>query len=61
MRSRSIAVLACVALLVSARVQPAAAADPPKRKPLTQEERAAVLALIKAVDLAQTSDAAGWD
>jgi hypothetical protein len=66
MRSRSIAVVACVALLVSARVRPAAAADPPKRKPLTQEERVAVLALIKAVDLAQTtapaaSDAAAWD
>ncbi len=66
MRSRSIAALACLALLASANVRPAAAADPPKRKPLTQEERVAVLALIKAVDLAQTtapvtSDAAGWD
>lgn len=66
MRSRLI-VLACLAFVVAAPGRPSAAAgDPPKRKPLTQEERAAVLALIKAVDLAQqtgvvASDAAGWD
>ena len=32
------------------------AADPPRRKPLDAEERDAVLALIKAVDLAQETD-----
>ena len=39
-------------------------ADPPRRKPLSPEERNAVLTLIKAVDLAQetdvTSDQLGW-
>jgi hypothetical protein len=39
-------------------------ADPSRRKPLSPEERNAVLALIKAVDLAQetdvTSDQLGW-
>src|SRR5262245_8594198 len=43
---------------------PARAADPPRRKPLSPEERNAVLTLIKAVDLAQetdvTSDQLGW-
>ena len=42
----------------------ARAADQPRRKPLSPEERTAVLALIKAVDLAQetdvTSDQLGW-
>jgi hypothetical protein len=42
------------------------AAGPPKRKPLGPNEREAVLALVKAVDLAQAADAAsdptlGWD
>ena len=39
-------------------------ADPPRRKPLSPEDRNAVLTLIKAVDLAQetdvTSDQLGW-
>src|SRR5262245_45130855 len=39
-------------------------ADPPRRKPLSPEERNAVLTLIKAVDLAQetdvTADQLGW-
>jgi len=65
MRSRAIAALTCLALLVIVPAPPAGAADPPKRKPLTQDERAAVLTLIKAVDLAQETGVvapdAGWD
>jgi hypothetical protein len=66
MRSRSIGALVCLALLASPQLRPAAAADPPKRKPLSQEERTAVLGLIKAVDLAQQTDVTsgdqiGWD
>lgn len=57
MRSRSIGALVCLALLAGAHVPPAGAADPPKRKPLSPDERTAVLALIKAVDLAQETDA----
>lgn len=51
-------------LLLALSIAPARAADPPKRKPLGPEERTAVLALMKAVDLAQdtdvTSDQLGW-
>src|SRR6185503_7913134 len=65
MRSRSLGALACLALLAAAPGRSAAAADPPKRKPLTKEERAAVLTLIKAVDLAQetapASEDDGWE
>jgi hypothetical protein len=57
MRTRSIGALLWLALFASAHVRPAGAADPPPRKPLTQDERTAVLALIKAVDLAQETDA----
>ena len=62
MSSRSIGALVCLALLAG---QPVAATDPPKRKPLSGEERTAVLALIKAVDVAQETDVtsgdAAWD
>src|SRR5437899_1991738 len=62
MSSRSIGALVCLALLVG---QPVSAADPPKRKPLTGEERNAVLGLIKAVDVAQETDVTSgeqaWD
>jgi hypothetical protein len=46
--------LACAALASTGRAAPAA----PKRKPLGPHEREAVLALIKAVDLAQVADTA---
>ena len=49
----------------SCRQASARAADPPRRKPLSPEERNAVLTLIKAVDLAQetdvTGDQLGWE
>jgi len=58
MRSGTLAALVFPLLLLlpsgSAR-----AADPPRRKPLSPEERNAVLALIKAVDLAQDTDVTG--
>ena len=51
-------------LLLALPITTARAADPSKRKPLSPEERNAVLALIKAIDLAQdtdvTSDQLGW-
>jgi hypothetical protein len=46
---------AAVALIVCC-VTTAAAADRPVRKPLSRDEREAVLALMKAVDLAQDTD-----
>ena len=54
-----------LAFTASASTGPAAAA-PPTRKPLGSNEREAVLALVKAVDLAQAADTAsdpdlGWD
>jgi hypothetical protein len=42
--------------LVLLSAAPAGAADPPVRKPLNTNERAALLALINAVDLAQETD-----
>jgi len=63
MRSWTLGALVFPLLLVLASGS-AVAADPPRRKPLSPEERNAVLALIKAVDLAQetdvTSDRLGW-
>jgi len=58
--------LVCLAFLAAPSSRAAFAADTPARKPLGIEERNAVLALIKAVDLAQTTDATsaeriGWD
>jgi hypothetical protein len=58
-------VLAGVALVASA-ITIHAAADPPRRKPLDPKQRAAVLAMVKAVDLAQATDivdesAVEWD
>lgn len=66
MRSRCLVGLFVLAVAALAWVDPLGAADPPKRKPLGPNEREAVLALIKAVDLAQASDAASdpalaWD
>lgn len=54
MRSRLVGVLV-LAALTCVRVGPARAADPPRRKPLGPNEREAVLALVKAVDLAQAA------
>jgi hypothetical protein len=65
MRGPSIGALGCLALVVASYL-PAAAADPPKRKPLSNDERTAVLSLIHAVDVAQATDvtsgdAVAWD
>ena len=65
MRSRDLVGVFLLAAAVLARVEPAGAA-PPKRKSLGPNEREAVLALIKAVDLAQANDAGSdpdlaWD
>jgi len=54
-RIRAAVILAIAAVLVP----PDADAGGPKRKPLGTNEREAVLALVKAVDLAQETDAAG--
>ena len=43
--------------LAAASLPPLNAAGPPRRKPLGPGETEAVLALIKAIDLAQASDA----
>src|SRR6266540_3652163 len=61
MCSRTIGALVCLALLAGAPARSAVAADPPKRKPLAPEERTAILGLIKAVDLAQETDATADD
>ena len=66
MRSRCLVGVLVLAALMSARVDPAQAAEPRRRKPLDPREREAVLALLKAVDLAQDVDAASdatveWD
>jgi len=66
MRSRGIVRVFVLAVAALALVNPLSAADPPRRKPLGPSEREAVTALIKAVDLAQVSDAASdpglaWD
>jgi hypothetical protein len=55
MRSRGLVGVLLLAVAVLARADPLAAA-PPKRKPLGPNEREAVLALIKAVDLAQANE-----
>jgi hypothetical protein len=47
-----------IATWISAERLGAAPPQPPKRKPLGPKEREAVLALVKAVDLAQASDIA---
>jgi hypothetical protein len=47
-----------IATWISAEGLGAAPPQPPKRKPLGPKEREAVLALVKAVDLAQASDIA---
>ena len=60
MRSRSTSAL-CLAFLAGPLVAVAVAADPPLRKPLGIEERNAVLALIKAVDVAQDTDVTSGD
>jgi hypothetical protein len=59
---------ACVGVLVlaAAAVALPRAAAPPRRKPLGANEREAVLALVKAVDLAQATESAsdpglGWE
>ena len=63
MRSWTLGALVFPLLLVLPSAS-AGAADPSRRKPLSPEERNAVLTLIKAVDLAQetdvTSDQLGW-
>jgi len=66
MRSRSLVGVFVLALAALALANPLGAADPPRRKPLGPSERDAVTTLLKAVDLAQTSDAASepgldWD
>ena len=65
MRSRSTGALVCLALFAIPFVRPALAADPPRRKPLSNDERVAALNLIKAVDLAQETDVVAdppsWD
>jgi hypothetical protein len=61
MRSRSTSALVCLAFLAGQPIRAANAADPPARKPLGVEERNAVLSLIKAVDVAQETDAASSD
>src|SRR5512132_312982 len=58
MRSRTLGALV-FPLLLALPITSAYAADPPKRKPLSPEERNAVLTLIKAVDLAQETDVTG--
>ena len=65
MRSRKIGGLVCLVLLSQWSAVPTAA-DPPRRKPLSNDERNAVLALVKAVDVAQETDvtsggALEWD
>ena len=66
MRSRCLVGVLVLAALTCVWVGPVRAADPPRRKPLGPKEREAVIALIKAVDLAQATDAASdpglaWD
>ena len=56
MRSRCLVGVLMLAAATVAGVEPAHAADPPRRKPLDPHEREAVTALITAVDLAQASD-----
>ena len=58
MRSRTLGTLV-FPFLLAFQVSSTRAADAPKRKPLSPEERNAVLALIKAVDLAQDTDVTG--
>ena len=64
MRSRVLVGACTLAVAASASVI-GAAGGPPRRKSLGPNEREAVLALVKAVDLAQASDTAsdpalGW-
>jgi len=56
MRSRSRACLLALPLAMLVTARSGAAAGPPKRKPLDAKQREAVLALLKAVDLAQDVD-----
>lgn len=60
MRSRSASALVCVAFLAFPP-RPARAAEQASRKPLGIDERNAVLALIKAVDVAQETDVTAGD
>src|SRR5213593_1372675 len=64
MSSRTLGALVSLLLLVVLPDRPASSADAPKRKPLSPEERNAILTLIKAVDIAQetdvTGDGLGW-
>jgi len=53
MRSRSRACLLALPLAMLVAARSGAAAGPPKRRPLDAKQREAVLALLKAVDLAQ--------
>jgi hypothetical protein len=61
MRSRSIGGLVCPVLLFSSLAASVSASDPPRRKPLSNDERNAVLALIRAVDVAQETDVTSGD
>jgi len=60
MRSRSTSALVCLAFL-ALPAGTVSAADPPSRKPLGITERNAVLSLIRAVDVAQDTDATSGD
>lgn len=66
MRRRLLAGLAALTIVAAASIQAVHTAGPSPRKPLDATQRAAMLALIKAVDLAQEMDAASaeglaWD
>ena len=66
MRSRVSSVCSSLAASLASARSCAVSAAPPKRKPLGPNEREAVLALVKAVDLAQATDTASdpalaWD
>lgn len=56
MRSRCLVGVVVLAVAALTGVGPLGAAPPPRRRPLGPNERESVLALIKAVDLAQASD-----
>jgi hypothetical protein len=53
---RNLRVASSILLLLLAWLSPAIAADPPRRKPLDPNQRAALVALINAVDAAQQRD-----
>src|SRR5919204_1462675 len=56
MRSRLRPVFGALALSVLSLAQSTQAADPLTRKPLSSDERSALMSLMKAVDLAQETD-----